>query len=87
MTSNEKWKVAPTVTSGNSDRLGLKDARAKQFAKEINQILVKQKKKISSKNILLPTSNKSCEDNPELIGNFAKGALAIATINQCRVQI
>ena len=55
--------------------------RTKKFAKETNQIWVK-KKNVSNKNVPLLALNKPCEDNPELIGYFVKGAPAILTSNQ-----
>ena len=49
VSEEKKWKVTPTVTSGNLDRIALNSIRMNQFAKETNQTLVKWKKKVMSK--------------------------------------
>ena len=61
MTSNEKWKLAPIVTSNNSDRLAQNSIELRQFFIETNQIFVKLKKKLSNENIPLSALNKLYE--------------------------
>ena len=62
----------------------LNDIRVYQFAKEINQILIKLKKKRQDKNIPLSMLNILFENKSALKEKFAKGVLAIRTSNECR---